>query len=160
MSSRHAEVVRQFEKGQFRWHLADLQSTNGTYVRIPGKVPLKHGQEMLLGGGRFRFDAAPQGQATLGQEMDQHDIGCEVDTDDDQRNPQRGDHILQRVEDPHQERRRRLPGQPEAEECQREGRLPHGLRPELPALEERGGDRHAEQREADRRRHQHKDVQP
>ena len=57
MSGRHAQLSRQVEKGRHRWYLADLQSTNGTYVRV-GKAALKHGQELLLGSRRYRFEAA------------------------------------------------------------------------------------------------------
>jgi pSer/pThr/pTyr-binding forkhead associated (FHA) protein len=62
MSARHAEVVRQGERGRYRWYLHDLQSTNGTYVRI-GRSILRDGQEFLIGSGRYRFDAAPQDRA-------------------------------------------------------------------------------------------------
>ena len=92
--------------------------------------------------------------------MHEHNIGCEVDADDHQRNAQRRDDILECVEHPDQEGRRRLARQSEAEEGQRVRGLPHGIGSELPALEERGRDRHAEQRQADRRGHQHEDVEP
>jgi pSer/pThr/pTyr-binding forkhead associated (FHA) protein len=65
MSSRHAELVRHMESGRWRWFLTDLKSTNGTYARISKSV-LKHGQEILVGSSRFRFDAAPQGAADNG----------------------------------------------------------------------------------------------
>jgi pSer/pThr/pTyr-binding forkhead associated (FHA) protein len=64
ISGRHAELSRQFDRGRYSWQLTDLQSTNGTYVRV-GAARLKHNQELLLGGGRYRFDAAPQGVAAL-----------------------------------------------------------------------------------------------
>jgi pSer/pThr/pTyr-binding forkhead associated (FHA) protein len=56
MSSRHAVLFRQAEGGRTRWYLTDLQSTNGTYVRV-GKALLKPGQELLLGSRRYRFEA-------------------------------------------------------------------------------------------------------
>jgi pSer/pThr/pTyr-binding forkhead associated (FHA) protein len=59
ISGRHAELVRTADDGQYRWHLADLQSTNGTYVRITRTV-LRHGQEFLVGAQRYRFEAAPE----------------------------------------------------------------------------------------------------
>jgi len=62
MSGRHAELTRQLENGRFRWYLTDLQSTNGTYIRV-GNAHLKHNQEMLIGSRCYRFDAAPQGAA-------------------------------------------------------------------------------------------------
>lgn len=55
MSSKHAELSRQLEKGVPRWVLADLGSTNGTYLRV-AKAILKNGQEFLVGGNRFRFE--------------------------------------------------------------------------------------------------------
>jgi hypothetical protein len=55
ISSRHAELTRELEDGQHRWYLTDLKSTNGTYVRI-GNALLKHGQELLIGSRRYRFD--------------------------------------------------------------------------------------------------------
>jgi pSer/pThr/pTyr-binding forkhead associated (FHA) protein len=57
MSGRHAQLSRQVEKGRHRWYLTDLESTNGTYVRV-GKAALKHSQELLLGSHRYRFEAA------------------------------------------------------------------------------------------------------
>jgi pSer/pThr/pTyr-binding forkhead associated (FHA) protein len=59
MSGRHAELSRRLDQGRYRWHLTDLQSTNGTYVRI-GTAALRHGQELLIGGHRYRFEAAGQ----------------------------------------------------------------------------------------------------
>jgi pSer/pThr/pTyr-binding forkhead associated (FHA) protein len=57
MSGRHAEISRQQVQGAIRWFLTDLQSTNGTYVRV-GSALLKHGQEILIGHGHYRFEAA------------------------------------------------------------------------------------------------------
>jgi pSer/pThr/pTyr-binding forkhead associated (FHA) protein len=57
MSGRHAEISRQQVQGVYRWFLTDLQSTNGTYVRV-GSALLKHRQEFLLGHGHYRFEAA------------------------------------------------------------------------------------------------------
>ncbi len=64
ISGRHAEISRQSQDGQYRWYLTDLESTNGTFIRIANSV-LKHNQELLLGGRRYRFNAAPQGAASL-----------------------------------------------------------------------------------------------
>jgi pSer/pThr/pTyr-binding forkhead associated (FHA) protein len=55
MSGRHAEIVRTFSKEKYRWHLADLKSTNGTYVRI-GHAILEHTQQFIVGRTRYRFD--------------------------------------------------------------------------------------------------------
>ncbi len=65
MSTRHAEIVRVFDRGRWRWFLTDLDSTNGTYVRVAAAL-LKHEQEFLLGGRRFRFDSAHAGHRPEG----------------------------------------------------------------------------------------------
>jgi pSer/pThr/pTyr-binding forkhead associated (FHA) protein len=65
VSSRHAEITRLFDKGRWRWYLTDLDSTNGTYARVTTAL-LKHEQDFLLGGRRYRFDAAPQAAQTEG----------------------------------------------------------------------------------------------
>lgn len=57
MSSRHVAISRQADKGRFRWMLTDLDSTNGLFVRIT-KTALRHGQEIMIGGSRYRFEAA------------------------------------------------------------------------------------------------------
>lgn len=64
MSGRHAAIQREAVKGRYRWVLTDLQSTNGTFVRAASTI-LKHGQQILLGGRRYRFDAAQAGAAAL-----------------------------------------------------------------------------------------------
>jgi pSer/pThr/pTyr-binding forkhead associated (FHA) protein len=58
MSSKHASLSRTYEKERQRWHLLDLQSTNGTYLKVAG-VNLKHGQEILIGSRRLRFLLPP-----------------------------------------------------------------------------------------------------
>ncbi len=60
MSGRHAELRCTVSREKRRWHLADLKSTNGTFVRISHAL-LEHGQEFIIGRTRFRFD---QPQAT------------------------------------------------------------------------------------------------
>jgi len=54
ISGRHAEIVRRLEGGRWQWYLRDLQSTNGTFVRVAGGL-LRDGQELLIGGSCFRF---------------------------------------------------------------------------------------------------------
>ncbi len=56
LSSRHAQLVRQSAPSGHRWVLIDLQSTNGTFVRI-GSTLLRHENELIIGGGRYRFEA-------------------------------------------------------------------------------------------------------
>jgi pSer/pThr/pTyr-binding forkhead associated (FHA) protein len=56
MSSRHAEIVRERTGHRWRWLLNDIGSTNGTFVRIGSSV-LHDGNELLIGQGRYRFEA-------------------------------------------------------------------------------------------------------
>ena len=58
ISGRHAEISRRGEGGEFRWYLRDLQSTNGTFVRV-SQVVLHPGQEVLVGRVRLRFEMVP-----------------------------------------------------------------------------------------------------
>jgi pSer/pThr/pTyr-binding forkhead associated (FHA) protein len=57
VSGRHAEIVRQCVQNGYRWFLVDLQSTNGTFVRVSSTF-LRHHNEVLIGSGRYRFEAA------------------------------------------------------------------------------------------------------
>ena len=81
MSGRHAKLIRQVEKGRYRWYVTDLESTNGTYARV-GKAMLKHGQEILFGSRRYRFEAAgappPAEGAAAGGEAPRGTQGWEV----------------------------------------------------------------------------------
>lgn len=54
LSSRHAEIVRVFVNGRYRWLLRDLKSYNGVFVRIDG-ILLKDGDELLIGRCNLRF---------------------------------------------------------------------------------------------------------
>jgi pSer/pThr/pTyr-binding forkhead associated (FHA) protein len=57
MSGRHAEIVRQKTKeGGHRWVLVDLESTNGSWVRV-GRTILHDQAEILIGRGQYRFEA-------------------------------------------------------------------------------------------------------
>ncbi|MEZ6091138.1 MAG: FHA domain-containing protein [Pirellulaceae bacterium] len=53
MSSQHAEIVRMSNGDRWDWHLRDLDSTNGTYVRIDG-ARLYDGTELLMGSEHYR----------------------------------------------------------------------------------------------------------
>lgn len=55
MSARHAVVKRLTEKGQQRWVLQDLGSTNGTFIRV-ARAPLADGSEVLLGEDRYKIE--------------------------------------------------------------------------------------------------------
>lgn len=61
ISGRHAELSRKTDKGRVVWYLTDLQSTNGTYVRV-GRSVLKHHQQLLIGARRYRFEIASSGE--------------------------------------------------------------------------------------------------
>ena len=61
ISGRHAELRQALVKEKYRWSLVDLQSTNGTYVRV-GQAILEHGQEFLIGCTRFRFEKPTGGR--------------------------------------------------------------------------------------------------
>lgn len=60
ISGRHAEIVRRLVRGQFEWLIRDLNSTNGTFVKI-SRARLKQDQELLIGGRRYRFEVPGQG---------------------------------------------------------------------------------------------------
>lgn len=51
----HAELSRVIRNGRYRWYLTDLRSPTGTFVRI-GSALLRHGQELLIGSRRYRFE--------------------------------------------------------------------------------------------------------
>ncbi len=55
MSARHAQLCSTVSKGKRRWQLVDLESTNGTHVRVSQAV-LEHGQEFIVGKTRLRFE--------------------------------------------------------------------------------------------------------
>jgi pSer/pThr/pTyr-binding forkhead associated (FHA) protein len=61
MSGRHAEITHQYVGGLHRWVVTDLQSTHGLFVRV-SKTVLADKAEILVGSGRYRFDA-PQAES-------------------------------------------------------------------------------------------------
>jgi hypothetical protein len=56
MSGRHVEITHQYVGGLHRWVVTDLQSTHGMFVRV-SKTVLADKAEILVGNGRYRFDA-------------------------------------------------------------------------------------------------------
>lgn len=55
LSGQHVEVCQGVVNGRVRWYVRDLQSSNGTFARV-NAARLEHGQEILVGGRRFRFE--------------------------------------------------------------------------------------------------------
>ncbi len=56
ISSTHARISRRLIQGAYQWFLTDLNSTNGTFIRV-AKVTLTDGQLILLGSHRYLFRA-------------------------------------------------------------------------------------------------------
>jgi hypothetical protein len=56
MSARHVEITHQVVGGLHRWVVTDLQSTHGLFVRV-SRTALADRAEILVGNGRYRFDA-------------------------------------------------------------------------------------------------------
>jgi hypothetical protein len=64
ISGRHIEITRQKLGNSYRWVVADLQTTNGLFVRV-SRIVLASGAEFLVGQGRYRFEmSVPSQQAT------------------------------------------------------------------------------------------------
>jgi len=57
ISGKHAEILRRLEGGRWQWYIRDLQSTNGTFVRVAGGI-LRDGQELLIGGTCLKFESS------------------------------------------------------------------------------------------------------
>lgn len=62
MSARHARLIRR----QGRWHLRDLESTNGVYIRLRSPHELCDGDLLLLGVEVLRFELVADAEAGLG----------------------------------------------------------------------------------------------
>ncbi|HEX4415299.1 MAG TPA: FHA domain-containing protein [Lacipirellulaceae bacterium] len=67
MSSRHAMFRQTSVRNQLRWALIDLNSKNGTFVRV-GHALLEDGSEFVVGRTRLRFEneSGTRGQGTNG----------------------------------------------------------------------------------------------
>lgn len=57
VSGRHIEITRQLVKGEHRWVVTDLNSMNGTFVRV-SRAALADQSEILVGGGRYRLETS------------------------------------------------------------------------------------------------------
>ncbi len=60
ISGEHCELLRRRINGRWKWFLKDLDSTNGTFIRVKS-ARLEHNTQIAIGCFRYRFDAAPQG---------------------------------------------------------------------------------------------------
>jgi pSer/pThr/pTyr-binding forkhead associated (FHA) protein len=57
ISSPHAELSQRFDNGKYHWHLKDLDSRNGTFVKI-SSAALKSEDELLIGHRVYRFNTS------------------------------------------------------------------------------------------------------
>ena len=64
ISSTHAELRCQKQKGRFRWFLIDQKSTNGTFVRA-FRASLSRESELILGGRRYLFQLPEPGNEAV-----------------------------------------------------------------------------------------------
>ena len=72
MSSQHVEITLQVVGGLNRWVITDLRSSHGLFIRV-SKIALVDKAEILVGNGRYRFDAT---QADAGQTVDPIDASA------------------------------------------------------------------------------------
>jgi len=64
ISSRHVEITLQTIGGRHhRWVVTDLQSTHGMFVRV-SRVGLGESSELIVGGGRYHFEAPRHQEGT------------------------------------------------------------------------------------------------
>lgn len=64
VSSKHAELVRERTAQGYRWVLVDLNSTNGTFIRV-SKTELRHKNEIIIGRGRYRYENPVNSEPTV-----------------------------------------------------------------------------------------------
>ncbi len=57
ISGTHAQLSRRFQDNRFHWFLRDLNSTNGTFLKV-SKAKLHNSLEILIGCHRYRFDSS------------------------------------------------------------------------------------------------------
>ncbi|HRX82206.1 MAG TPA: FHA domain-containing protein, partial [Pirellulaceae bacterium] len=69
ISKRHARLYRTQTTVGAPWVLEDLQSTNGTFASVDQGI-LRHGQEILLGSRRYRFELPDNSSPQLPQATD------------------------------------------------------------------------------------------
>ena len=64
MSKCHAELVRRFVDDAYVWHLHDLKSRNGTFVKVDF-MRLRAGDELILGSATYLFEDSRQSPPRL-----------------------------------------------------------------------------------------------
>jgi len=73
ISARHVEVTLQTVAGRHhRWVVTDLQSTHGLFVRV-SRVKLGDSSELIVGGGRYHFEAPRHQEGTTLEDLSQDD---------------------------------------------------------------------------------------
>ncbi len=88
ISDQHAQITRSRSRGRYFWHLKDLNSSSGLFIRVK-KAILIEGSEFLAGSYHYKFSEAPdvfrsdtQLRARLdagsipGQSMFQSEVAC------------------------------------------------------------------------------------
>ncbi|MFO7903141.1 MAG: FHA domain-containing protein [Planctomycetota bacterium] len=71
ISGRHAEIARHFEDGKVLWRLYDLNSRNGSFVKIDF-IRLRVGDELILGATTYVFQESRQSSPRLVQVGSRH----------------------------------------------------------------------------------------
>ena len=61
ISSRHAEIVRRHTEGKYTWHINDLESQNGVFLRVTSRT-LSHNDAFMIGQRLFRLDTVSQAE--------------------------------------------------------------------------------------------------
>lgn len=55
ISGVHVQLSRRFQENRFQWYLKDLNSMNGTFLKV-SKARMQNELEVLIGGHRYRFE--------------------------------------------------------------------------------------------------------
>jgi pSer/pThr/pTyr-binding forkhead associated (FHA) protein len=55
ISGLHVQLSRRFHENRYQWYLKDLNSMNGTFLKV-SKARMQNELEVLIGGHRYRFE--------------------------------------------------------------------------------------------------------